>query len=332
MKQKLKKICLIFAGGTALDEVKISETSVYKETDVDHWLELVPELKLLAKIEPLFIKGEIDELNGPNLWSKVSQQIYKNYAYYDGFVILNDPESILHLGIALSLALKNLARPVVLTGSQVSERSLKIPERSFKKAKSFGGLGVKSNLINAVQMATMDFPLVSLIFGNQCLRPVKAERTAVYALNIFSSADSQYLAKVDFGISPEEKLESPTGRLILKNKFEPAVIYLKYYPGLSFAILKNLLTHYQGLILESLTGIPIPKELVTALSKLKSPIIIYNRLYLPRLNRKNLIEISELTPETALVKLMWALGQTHNLEEIRNLMYEDFCWEFLSSI
>lgn len=329
MTIKTKKICLLFAGGTALDEAKISETSVYQPGDINKWLQQVPELKLLAKVEPLFIKGETEDLNGPPLWQKISNQIYQKYSSYDGFVILNDPETVLHLGIALSFALKNLGKPVILTGSQVSERSLKIPEWTIKKAKAFGGLGVKSNLINAVQMATMNFPVVGLIFGNQCLRPVKAENNAVYSLNIFSSADNQYLAKVDFGISPEDKLEKPSGRLILKNKYESGVIYVKYHPGMNITALKALLSHSQGLVLEVLTGVPLPKLLIKALDQLKIPMVIYNRLYMPRLNKKNLIEISEITPETVLIKLMWVLGQTQNSEEIRNLMYEDFCSEFL---
>ena len=118
------------------------------------------------------------------------------------------------------------------------------------KKKTFGGLGVKANLINAVQIATMDIPAVGLMFGNRCLRAVKAQRSAVYSLNIFTSADDTYLAKIDFGISPSEKVQLPTHESILKNSFEQNVSLVKYYPGMSFDILKESSGDSKGLIIE----------------------------------------------------------------------------------
>jgi len=328
-KKKTKKICLLFAGGTTIDEKDIWDSSVNKAEDINNWLKQIPELSLIATVNPVFICAGERELSGIKLWQKVSQQIYNNLNNYDGFVVLFDTETILFNGIALSFALLNLNKPVILTGSQITSEAVKQPDWQVKKAKAYGGLGVKSNLINAVQVATMEIPAVGLIFGNHCLRAVKAIRSAYNDLNIFASADERYLAKIDFGISPTEKFELPKAKLILKNKFAPEVLNIKYYPGLDFKLIKSSLQKSQGVLIESLEGEPITTEFLTNLAKLKIPVIIYNKLGLPRLYKKNLIEISNLTLPTTLIKFKWALAQTNNLEELRNLMYAEQCFEII---
>lgn len=330
MKTKHKKICLLLAGGTTIDEKNIFGSSVNKKEDVNKWLNLIPELFLIAKIEPIFISNENFKLEGVKLWQEVSKTISDNYPKYDGFVVLFKTQDILFNGLALSFALQNLGKPVILTGSQITEESIKHPDWPDKKSRAFGGLGVKSNLINAVQMATMDFPAVGLMFGNQCIRPVKAQRTAIYALNLFSSIDNSHLAKIDFGISPTEKFKSTNKKLILKNKFESKVIYLKYYPGLNWQLTKKFLNESQGIVIENLTGESLPKEFITNLSKLNILFIIYNNIFTPRLNKKNLIEVNNMTPETTLIKFMWALEQAKNNEELRVLMYQEFCGEIIN--
>ena len=65
------------------------------------------------------------------------------------------------------------------------------------------------------------------------------------------------------------------------------------------------------------------------LKKIKELVLIYNRFYVPRLKADNLIEIFDLTKETALVKFIWALGQSKDLNEIRSLMLNEQVGEFI---
>jgi len=326
MKNKQKNICLLIAGGTTLDDRKISETTITKATDVSKWLKQISEAFLIAKITPEYITSGHEDISGVKLWGKVSNYIFDNYDKYDGFVILFDLSEILFNGIALSFSLQNLSKPVILTGSQLSD--VDSPKKITEKKNKRDQLGVKSNLINAVQMATMNFPAVGILFGNQCVRPAKAIRSVNNSLNAFISADGSYLAKIDFGISPQEKLPSVNKKIKLVNDFEEKVAYLKYYPGFNIELLKGYLKESQGFIIENLIDQPIPKQIINNLSLVKTPFVIYSKKF-TRLNKKNLIEITNMTPETIMVKLMWSLPQVKNFEDLRVLMYRDVISELI---
>jgi len=54
----------------------------------------------------------------PELWTRLAQRIFDNYAKYEGFVILHGLDTMAYTAAALSFMLSDLGKPVVLTGSQ----------------------------------------------------------------------------------------------------------------------------------------------------------------------------------------------------------------------
>ena len=53
-----------------------------------------------------------------NGWNHISSTIFRNYTLFDGFVILHGTDSLAYTCSALSFMLRNLGKPVILTGSQ----------------------------------------------------------------------------------------------------------------------------------------------------------------------------------------------------------------------
>jgi L-asparaginase/Glu-tRNA(Gln) amidotransferase subunit D len=319
MKNRNKKIYLLFAGGTALDEKNIAGSSVNKKEDTGDWLERVPEIMIMAQIEPVFVSGGRQELSGIKLWQKISQLIAENQEA-DGFVILADLEEILPLGIALCFALTNLNKPVILTGSQITPKTIELPDWPEKKKKSYGGLGVKANLINAVQLANLELPAVALIFGNRIISPVKAKRIQTIGLNLFDSVDEHYLGRIDFGISLNEMAKEPESKLELKNQFEENIQIINYQPNFNLA--DNLNQKARAIIIRDLPGLADLN-----LDKINQLVLIYSRFMADTGEKKdNVIMADNLTWETALIKLMWCLGQGNELSEAMNRGY---CHEFI---
>lgn len=324
MKIKNKKICLLVAGGTVLSEKDLS--AVETGSDLGNWLLKMPELSIMADVEPVFICGEKSPFKGIELWQKIAGEIYSRLNQSAGFIVTSSVNDVLYNALAASFAIENINKPIIFTGSQLPIINKELIE---KKRKVFGGLGIKANLINAVQIATMDIPAVGIMFGNRCIRAVRAQRSAIYSLNVFTSVDDSYLAKIDFGVSPAEKNQPSAQKPILKDKFEQNVFLIKYFSGMSFDTLKSLLETSRGLVIE---GSPIEgfaKEFLNGLKKLKIPVVVYNNFFVQKLRAENIIEISNMTLETTLIKFMWALGQSGNVFEIRELMYEQFCNEFI---
>ncbi|MCX6785866.1 MAG: asparaginase domain-containing protein [Candidatus Komeilibacteria bacterium] len=325
IKTKSKKIYLLLAGGTILSED--DAFCVEKEADMEKWLNRMPELKIMADLIPVFICGETSGLRGPALWQKLSAEIFSRLDSAEGFIVTSGLSNILYNAISVSFGILNLNKPVVFTGSQlpVVKKELVGPKKATP-----AGLGIKANLINAMQMASMDFGGSVLIFGNRCLRAVRSVHSAVYSLNVFNSLDDSYLAKIDFGVTFGENLSLPVQPPVLKNQFADKVVELKYYPGLDFECLSSLAKTATGLMLNVSNLEFFSKEFAAKLKTLPVPVLAFDHLFVPGYNVKNIIECSGQTKATALVKFSWALGQTADQAEIRRLMNSEFCHEFLN--
>ncbi len=246
--------------------------SVNSIEDMEGWIKKLPVLSIMGAVEPVFICGEEDHPRGPVLWQRLAAEVFSRYNDFDGFIITNAPHDMLYNAVALSFALKNLNKPVVFTGSPLGAVNKRMAE--IKKF-SLGGLGIRGNLINAVQIVTMPFGAVGIIFGKFCLRAVKVRRTELGSLNIFTGVDDSYLAKIDFSFNLFEPFIPPTQSLELKNNFAANVLALDYYPGLDFKLFQKAIIGVEGLLVKGMPLEPFDKKFLARLKKLDLP-IFYN--------------------------------------------------------
>jgi len=75
----------------------------------------------------------------PEDWTKIIEEIQNKYDDFDAFIILHGTNTMGYTAAALTFALENINKPVILTGAQVS----------------LGYLGTDSvtNLVNALRIA-----------------------------------------------------------------------------------------------------------------------------------------------------------------------------------
>ena len=52
-------------------------------------------------------------------WNQIARDIADQYAQYDGFIIFHGTDTMAYTASALSFMLENLAKPVIITGSQI---------------------------------------------------------------------------------------------------------------------------------------------------------------------------------------------------------------------
>ncbi len=115
-----RKVLLIYTGGTIGME-KDYETGSLRAFDFGNIFQKLPEMKLIeceVSVHPF--KKPLDSSDmGPQEWKIIANYIGKNYDHYDGFLILHGTDTMSYTASALSFMLKNLRKPVVLTGSQL---------------------------------------------------------------------------------------------------------------------------------------------------------------------------------------------------------------------
>lgn len=333
MAYQRPKICLLFAGGTRLIGRSKTPIEVHREDQIAAWLAEVPEVQIIAKIDPVFVQAETQATRLPETWSILAQHIKRRYTQYDGFIVLQPIDVLAYSGAALSFIMQHLGKPIVLTGSQQSHQLGGEPA-SGEDLHDFRRLGLRANLINAVQVVTMDIGEVAVMFGNRLVRGTQARRSFDEAASLRETFVGE-LGKVDFGIklNDHRQRRRKTG-IVVYPKMEKNLAVLRMQPG-SEPIKLVEATHstMTGIFLQT-DGISLDTaqlgKLENFAAKRNCPLVLFQA---PRYDQDaypHLFALRGVTEESAIVKVMWVLGQTRSLTRIRELLSANMSGEFSS--
>lgn len=327
-----KKILLLFCGGTTLFPEKVATPSVHKKEDILLWMKNVEEVRMIAEITPYFVFGGEAAEVGAKQWLSIAETIYHNYKKYDGFIITHGIETLPYTAAVLSFMLQNLGKPVILTGSPIpskEETSAEVLQSIFK---NFRGLGVKANLINACQVAISDISGLLVIFGSRIMSPTQLDNLTDLPSNLLSDKEQKILGKIDFGLTLynpflKRNLKKPQ----IKARIDPKVSVFDFHPGLDTSLLKNALAvGIHGLIIKTQATSFFPAAVYSLLKKTRQkgvPIVVHVSAGLKPPKDESFIYIDNMNLTTTVVKLMWILGQTKNLNRIKKMMLTDYTGE-----
>lgn len=200
------------------------------EIDPEAWskvlYEEIPELNEIAEIEthPLFFEDSSD-LNASH-WVRLANCIEQHYTDFDGFVILHGTDTMAYSASSLSFGLRNLGKPVIFTGSQVPMSTIRSDARR--------------NLVNAIELATMDFKEVGICFNDSLYRGNRATKMSIGDFDAFGSPNFPPLA--DIGIKIESRVLENFGNGEFKNiaDYSDKVFVLTAHPNLNPVFLEDL--------------------------------------------------------------------------------------------
>lgn len=235
----MKKILIIHTGGTfGMVPLKPSQ-ALAPDLVQKNILSLVPELRQIADID-FEVAFNLDSANiQPRHWLQLAQMVAAHVDEYDGFVVIHGTDSMAYSATALSFMLRNLPRPVIFTGSQ----------RPLAEIRS----DARSNLINAVELATYPIPEVSIFFGTELLRGNRAVKISSTDYGAFISPNFPPLATVGLEIRLSDQQLKPHGKFALQTTFSDAVIAVRFFPGLCAEYLEYLVnTSLRAVVIEGL--------------------------------------------------------------------------------
>lgn len=328
MSKQNKKIFLVLAGGTCILNDQGRILAVQSETDINDWLAQMPELNILANIEPIFVSGE-DDLLGPAIWQKIVKIISEKDSEADGFVVVSKIDQLVNISLALSFALQNFKKTIVTTASQVSGTSFIDKKEVLGGLKNkYGGLSLRANLINAIQIAQQPLPAPAIIFGTRLIPATRAVADLASDINVFSSIDNNYWGKVDFGINVKSGLNyNKQASKIYTNKLANILI-IEDIPGLPWFFDKKALSSYRGIFIKINPYQTLEKSKQDQIVKWKLPVFLYN--YHLTSPVKGAINLSNCTKNSAIIKAMWALGEDFKDKSLENIMTQNIIGEFLN--
>lgn len=262
----------------------------------------------------------------PQDWQSIADDIQKNYALYDGFVILHGTDTMAFTASALSFMLENLSKPVIVTGSQIPLEALR----------SDG----QQNLLNALFVAA-NYPIneVTLFFNNTLYRGNRTTKAHADGFNAFDSPNLAPLLEAGIHIRRLNTPPAPSakGELIVHPITPQPIGVVTIYPGISADVVSNfLLQPVKALILRSY-GVGNAPQNPAFLKELKEAsargIVVINltqcmsgKVNMGGYATGNALALAgvisgfDLTVEATLTKLHFLLSQGLSSEAIRTQM------------
>lgn len=222
-------ILIIYTGGT-IGMIENPETGALENFDFEQFRHHVPELKRFNfQIDALAFESPIDSSDmEPRYWIKMARIIAEHYESYDGFVLLHGTDTMAFTASALSFMLENLAKPVIVTGSQLPIGQLRTDG--------------KENLLTSIEIAAARnaegkpmVPEVCIFFESKLMRGNRTTKINAEGFNAFRSFNFAPLAHAGIHIKYDEHLiHQPKHAKPFKPHFllDNNVLILTLFPGI----------------------------------------------------------------------------------------------------
>ena len=266
-------------------------------------------------------------------WQIIAQNVFNALPHFDGVVITHGTDTMAYTASMLTFMLQNLNKPVVLTGSQIP---VGLPLSD-----------ARTNLATALSAVEHNIIGVTIAFNHKVISGCRAVKVRTMGFDAFESVNSPNRGNffADGVRLWGRKPEKPTKPCVLKSNICNDVFLLKLIPGTNPDIFDTLLSmHYRGVVIETFGagGLHfLRRDLSSQIERLVQkniPVVVCSQCLYERSDfslyetgRKVLatgaIQSFDMTTEAAVTKLMWALGQTESIEEVRKIFATSYADE-----
>ena len=327
-----KRVCIIYTGGT-IGMVPSEKGYVPSSGAFLDLLRAIPDLYWadmprwdVVEFDPLLDSSDITVRE----WNQIGRAIAARYDDYDGFVVLHGTDTMAYTASALSFMLEGLAKPVILTGSQIPMCEIRSDGRD--------------NLITSLLIAgAEEVHEVCLYFGGKLLRGNRATKFSADGLIAFLSPNYPSLADAGITIRYNESalLPKPKGALKLQLLENIPIGVLKVFPGIQFSLFEQIMTErLRGIVIETFGAGNIPGDggallpiiekafhngtVLTVCSQCPQGAVALGAYETSNaLKRAGAVSGLDMTTEAAVAKLYYLFSCGYEKERVKTLMEQD---------
>jgi L-asparaginase len=340
-----KHICILFTGGTlGMEPDPVTGGLTVVPGLLNKQMEQMTELHGDNSQMPTYEIVEFDPLldssdMSPDDWVKIADAVESRYFDFDGFLIISGTDTMAYLASALSFMLENLAKPVIITGSQIP----------------FGEVynDARRNLIISMIFACReDFLEVCIYFHDRLLRGNRSHKVHSFRVDAFDSPNFPRLAEVGVNITCRKDLalRVPRRPFRVDRRMNRNILVIKLVPGFDDVTIIDMITQSKNLraiVLEMygtgnaparrtglVEAIKIARSkdiLVAAISQCLTGSVMLGKYAVgDALAEAGVVSAGDMTTEACVTKIGYLLGRT-NIKEAEELLQVNIRGELTGS-
>ena len=333
-----KDVAVISTGGTIASYVDYRTGAVHPAKSAEELVFSVPELMGMCNVRAKVLYSILSENMKVTHWQGLARAVAAELnSGAVGVIVPHGTDTMGFTSAALSFMLRNLTGPVVCVGSQ----------RSSDRPSS----DATTNLLAATRLC-LDGDVgevVVLMHGetsdSYCLahRGTKVRKMHSSRRDAFRSVNAEPIAKVEgssITYNGHHQRRSP-GPVQLFDKIDGRASLLHFYPGFEADHFETIARHVKGVVVAG-TGLGhVSEEIVGSVRRAVKDgvhVVVTTQCLHGAVNLNvystgrdmlsaGALPVGDMLPETAYVKLMWAMGQTDDPGEVRKIMLTDIAGE-----
>ncbi len=240
----MPRVLVLHTGGTLMMRARAGDDAAGGSLTPDvYGRDLAVELPSLVRIAELETRILFTMDSGdmqPANWIAMAREVHAAVQdpRIDGVVIVHGTDTMAYTASALGLLLGPLPKPVVLTGAQ----------RPLAQART----DARENLIDAVLVATLGVPEVTIAFASRAIRGVRATKRDAWGFDAFDSPNCAPLVELGIGVEVAAHVRAPSALAPFDPKVDARVLAVRVFPGIDPALVSGALSAgVRGLVLEA---------------------------------------------------------------------------------
>ncbi|MCL2142999.1 MAG: Glu-tRNA(Gln) amidotransferase subunit GatD [Methanomassiliicoccaceae archaeon] len=335
-KKGLPDVALIGTGGTISSRPDGSVMT--PGMSADRLLDLMPELSDIANIRTKDIISVFSENISAEHWKKMAdaaEEELNNGAA--GVIISHGTDTMGYTAAALSFMLREISGPVVLVGSQ---RSTDRPSSdAYGNMLASARFCVSPNTagVYVVMHDTMNDDSFAVHRGTRVRKMHTSRRDAFRSVNAVPVAHIDAAGNITFS----DETQRPSARTKAQTKMNENVILLYYYPGMDPSLFRDAVMRSKGVVIAGSGLGHVSSGMASLLKEAidNGSVVVMTSQCINgptgmnvydtgrELQNMGVIPVMDMLPETAYVKLMWALANAKNAEDAKAIMKKILSYE-----
>ena len=333
-----KDVAVISTGGTIASYVDYRTGAVHPAKSAEELIFSVPELMDLCNVRAKVLYSILSENMTVAHWQGLARAVAEELnSGATGVIVPHGTDTMGFTSAALSFMLKNLTGPVVCVGSQ----------RSSDRPSS----DATTNLLAATRLCVgSDLGEVVVVMHGEpsdtyCSvhRGTKARKMHSSRRDAFASMNIHPIGRVE-GSSVKlngHYVKRSAGPVEVRDKIDGRVSLQYFYPGFEEDHFDMIASHVKGVVVAG-TGLGhVSDPIISSIRKAVRNgvhVVVTTQCLQGSVNLNvystgrdmvaaGALPVGDMLPETAYVKLMWAMGQTDDYAEVNKIMLTNIAGE-----